>query len=446
MQFTDKLKEFISSNALLKDGTHVIVGLSGGADSTALLMVLLRLGYRCTAVHCNFHLRGAESDRDQQFVTELCKKAGVELIICSYDTKAYAAEHGISIEMAARELRYADFERIMNDTGADAICIAHHRDDSVETVLLNLIRGTGIKGLTGIKPRNGHIIRPLLCVSRQEIEDWLHKEDQPYITDSTNLETYYTRNKIRLQLLPLMRTINPDADNAIATTAAHLQESYSFYRDTIDKAADKVIRRTDDGFAIDIRQLAELPSTSAFLFETLSPLGFNSTQTEQIAASAGSQPGLRFRSATHEIVKDRNEFLVKTLSVNGHEPVTLDIRPGNSVTLPDGRILTVSTASAGTPISKNPNIATFDIAGVGQGTLTVRPWKYGDRFVPFGMKGSKLVSDFLTDIKVSPSNRKNQLVVSFNKEIIWILGRRTCNRHRVTDQTEIQLILTLSDC
>ena len=206
MQFTDKVKEFISSNALLKDGAHVIVGLSGGADSTALLMVLLRLGYRCTAVHCNFHLRGAESDRDQQFVTDLCKKLGVELKVCSYDTQSYARQNGISIEMAARELRYADFERIMNDTGADAVCIAHHRDDSVETVLLNLIRGTGIKGLTGIKPRNGHIIRPLLCVSRQEIEDWLHKEDQPYITDSTNLETDYTRN-LRSRLNPSTPTL-----------------------------------------------------------------------------------------------------------------------------------------------------------------------------------------------------------------------------------------------
>ena len=441
--FINRISEFISSNALLKEGAHVIVGLSGGADSTALLMVLLRLGYRCTAVHCNFHLRGAESDRDQQFVKELCQELGVELKVCSYDTLSYAKENGISIEMAARELRYADFERIMKNTGADAVCIAHHRDDSVETVLLNLIRGTGIKGLTGIKPRNGHIIRPLLCVSRQEIEDWLHKEGQPYITDSTNLETDYTRNKIRLQLLPLMRAINPDADNAIALTAAHLQESYAIYRNTVDNALDAIVTKADDGFTIDIPQLLRQPSVSAFLFEILSPLGFNSTQINDVAVSVHAQPGLRFRSATHEIAKGRHEFYVRKLSSDRFEPIVMNIQSGNSVILPDGRTLSISTAPAGTPISKNPDIATFDASLLMGGCLTIRPWAAGDSFIPFGMKGRKLVSDFLTDIKTSPAERKNRLVVSFNKDIIWVLGHRTDNRYRVTEQTATQLVLSL---
>ena len=161
-KFVTKVQDFINSNNLLEKEAKVVLGLSGGADSTALLLILLRLGYRVHAVHCNFHLRDSESNRDQEFVTDLCHKKGVELTVCSYDTRQYAANNGISIEMAARELRYADFERIMQQCDASAICIAHHRDDSVETVLLNLIRGTGIKGLTGIKPRNGHIILSFL--------------------------------------------------------------------------------------------------------------------------------------------------------------------------------------------------------------------------------------------------------------------------------------------
>ena len=321
--FLDKIRDYIHANGLLKDGADVIVGLSGGADSTALLLVLLRLGYRCTAVHCNFHLRGAESDRDQAFVTELCKKLGVELTVCSYDTQSYARQKGISIEMAARKLRYADFERIMKERGASAVCIAHHRDDSVETVLLNLIRGTGIKGLTGIKPRNGNIIRPLLCVSRQEIEEWLQKENQPFITDSTNLETDYTRNKIRLQLLPLMRDINPDVDNAVAETAGHLQQSYAVYSNAMDQAQANVIRNTANGFAIDILGLSKLPSADALLFEVLSPLGFNSTQINSIAASMQSQPGIQFKSATHLLVKDRelSRALVKLVHHIGEQLV-----------------------------------------------------------------------------------------------------------------------------
>ena len=441
MQFTDKVKEFIGSNGLLEDGAHVIVGLSGGADSTALLLVLLRLGYKCTAVHCNFHLRGAESDRDQHFTEELCHKLGVELIIRNYDTQAYAKQQGISIEMAARDLRYADFESIMHECNASAVCIAHHRDDSVETVLLNLIRGTGIKGLTGIKPRNGHIIRPLLCVSRQEIEEWLQSQDQPYVTDSTNLEADYTRNKIRLQLLPLMRSINPDADKAIADTAAHLQQSYSVYKEAVDKAASRIITNNPNGeLRIDIPQLLETPSPLAILFEVLSPLGFNSPQIESIAASVQSQPGVRFCSATHEALKDRDSYLIRPIASSGFKPITIDLKPGTSVRLPDGSVFSISTAPADAPISRNADIATFD-ASLLQGSITVRPWSAGDSFIPYGMKGRKLVSDYLTDIKISPADRPNQLVATFNNDIIWIIGHRPDNRYSVTKQTSLQLII-----
>lgn len=440
MDFVNKIRQYIISNNLLKDGADVIVGLSGGADSTALLKVLLTLGYRCTAVHCNFHLRGAESDRDQQFVTELCSRLGIRLEVCHYDTESYARQHGISIEMAARELRYADFNRIMQERQASAVCIAHHRDDSVETLLLNLIRGTGLRGLTGIKPVNGNIIRPLLCVSRTEIEQWLTETGQPYVTDSTNLETDYTRNKIRNQLLPLMRTINPDADNAINTTSQHLQQAYTVYNDAMDQARVRV----SDGNIISIPELKRLPSPQAFLFELLSPLGFNSAQINDVWASVDSQPGTRFLSATHQIIKGRDNFTISPVSEVYLTYMTVSLTPGTAVTLPDGRRLTVSSAPAGTPISHDPSTATFDAAQLTDSTVTIRRWHEGDRFVPFGMKGSKLVSDLLTDCKVSPACRENQLVATMGNDIIWVLGIRSSNRHRVSSRTATQLILTLA--
>ena len=440
MDFVNKIRQYIISNNLLKDGADVIVGLSGGADSTALLKVLLTLGYRCTAVHCNFHLRGAESDRDQQFVTELCSRLGIRLEVCHYDTESYARQHGISIEMAARELRYADFNRIMQERQASAVCIAHHRDDSVETLLLNLIRGTGLRGLTGIKPVNGNIIRPLLCVSRTEIEQWLTETGQPYVTDSTNLETDYTRNKIRNQLLPLMRTINPDADNAINTTSQHLQQAYTVYNDAMDQARVRV----SDGNIISIPELKRLPSPQAFLFELLSPLGFNSAQINDVWASVDSQPGTRFLSATHQIIKGRDHFTISPVSEVDSTYMTVSLTPGTAVTLPDGRRLTVSSAPAGTPISHDPSTATFDAAQLTDSTVTIRRWHEGDRFVPFGMKGSKLVSDLLTDCKVSPDCRENQLVATMGNDIIWVLGIRSSNRHRVSSRTATQLILTLA--
>ncbi len=441
--FIDRIKEYICSNRLLDNGAKVVVGLSGGADSTALLLVLLRLGYKVQAVHCNFHLRGAESDRDQQFATDLCARLGVELEICQYDTKAYASEHGLSIEMAARELRYADFDRIMHKCGASAVCIAHHRDDSVETVLLNLIRGTGIKGLTGIKPRNGHIIRPLLCVSRQDIENWLQECGQPYVTDSTNLETDYTRNKIRLGLLPLMRDINPSVDESIMATACHLQQAYDLYAPAIDDIRSQVITEHDGVLGIGIEKLRSVPSVQGFLFEILSPLGFNDAQICSIAHSLDSQTGTRFLSTTHQVIKDRDRFMVSALEIQTEDYITMDIDDGATAVLPSVGTITVSTAPAGTPISANPNIATFDAALI-KGPITIRRWQEGDWFIPFGMKGRKLVSDYLTDRKVSALERQKQMVVTCASGIIWILGQRSDNRYRVTDTTVTQLILTLS--
>ena len=440
--FLNRISEFISSNGLLKDGADVIVGLSGGADSTALLLVLMRLGYRVHAVHCNFHLRGAESDRDEKFVTDLCKKLGVDLEVCHYDTGQYAADHGISIEMAARELRYSDFERIMKQQGAAAVCIAHHRDDSVETVLLNLIRGTGLKGLTGIKPRNGHIIRPMLCVSRQEIEDWLKDIGQAYITDSTNLETDYTRNKIRLELLPMMRSINPSVDGSIDLTAQHLQQAFAFYAQAIEQACKEVVSTDGKTITISIEKLRHTASIQALLFEILSPLGFNDAQITDIAASLDSQPGTQFRSATHQVIKERDSFSVSPVTCPEFTPITVNIEPDTTVALPDGRTLAITTAPADTSISKDPSVATFDAALI-KGPLEIRPWKDGDWFIPFGMKGRKLVSDYLTDCKVSTAERKRQLVVTCGQDIIWLLARRPDNRFRVTDKTSKQLILTI---
>lgn len=443
MELVKKVQRYINTNRLPDSSSTVIVGVSGGADSTALLKVLLVLGYRCIAVHCNFHLRGAESNRDQQFVTELCRNLGVELIICCYDTAFYAKQKNISVEMAARELRYADFERIMQERGADAVCVAHHREDSNETLLLNLIRGTGIKGLTGIKPRNGHIIRPLLCVSRHEIEEWLDKLGQPYITDSTNLETDYTRNKIRLELMPLIHNINPSADTSIGETARHLQQAYAFYSQAIRLAKNQVVTGSEQEFSIDINMLRQVPSIEGLLFEILSPLGFNDTQISSVSESIDSQPGIRFCSATHQLLKDRDCFVVSPIGEPINGSVLINIDSDSSVTLPDGRTISITRVPAGTPISADPCTATLDAALITGSLITVRRWHDGDWFIPFGMKGRKLVSDFLTDIKTGQAERRNQLVAIHKDNIIWVVGLRSDNRYRVTSRTRNQIILKL---
>lgn len=437
-----KVRDFITKESLLPDRRRVVVGVSGGADSVALLRILLSLGYDCHAVHCNFRLRGDESERDRRFTEELCRQLGTELTVCGYDTSGYASQNGISIEMAARELRYRDFGRIMKEQGADAVCIAHHQDDSVETVLLNLTRGTGLKGLTGIKPRNGDIVRPLLCASRKEIETYLTEIGQPFITDSTNLETDFTRNRIRLMLLPLMREINPSAGSAILSTARHLQQAYLFYMASVAETRRKAVSERNGNLEIDIEALRQAPSVEGFLFETLSPAGFNDAGIRSIASSLDSQPGTRFLSESHILLKDRSKLILMPLKKE--EPGTVDILAVNgfNALLPDRRRVTVRIEEKGAPVSRDADTATFD-ADMLPYTLTVRTWRKGDWFIPFGMKGRRLVSDFMTDRKMNLAEKHSQLVVTGGDDIVWVLGLRPDNRYRVTERTLRQLILTV---
>ena len=229
-----RVTQYIEKEGLFSSENKILVALSGGADSVALLCILHTAGYRCEAAHCNFHLRGEESNRDEQFVRQLCEKYKINLHTIDFDTTRHATEKHISIEMAARELRYNWFEKTRKDCQADVIAVAHHQDDSVETILLNLIRGTGITGLLGIRPRNGVVVRPLLCINREEIIHYLQSIQQEYVTDSTNLEDEYTRNKIRLNLLPLMQTINPSVKNNLIETSNYLNDVATLYNKYIE--------------------------------------------------------------------------------------------------------------------------------------------------------------------------------------------------------------------
>ena len=270
MRFLDTIAPFIKRHELLKYDELNLVALSGGADSVCLLLCLKELGYHIEAVHCNFHLRGEESNRDEQFVIGLCKKNNIPIHLTHFDTNTYASLHQVSIEMAARQLRYHYFEQLRSDIGAKNVCVAHHLDDSVETVLLNLVRGTGIEGLTGIKWRNGHIVRPLLCVRRNDIEQWLKERGQDYVIDSTNLVANVQRNQLRLDIIPRLEQMNPGVVNNIVRTAGWISEANCVYQDTMQQTLSKIVK---DG-TIGINELLSQPSSECVLFEWLTPFGF----------------------------------------------------------------------------------------------------------------------------------------------------------------------------
>ena len=431
----NRVETYIKKERLLsREGLH-LVALSGGADSVALLRVLLEMGYGIEAVHCNFHLRGDESNRDEQFVKNLCQNYNIPLHLIHFDTAEYASLHQVSIEMAARELRYRYFDQLRQDIGAETVCVAHHRDDAVETFLMNLLRGSGIHGLTGIRPRNGYIVRPLLCVSRQDILQYLDSIGQNYVTDSTNLVDDVLRNKIRLRLIPLLDEMNPGASDNIARTATYLSEAEKVYN-----AFCCVTEGNASPLSLPISDIKDFPSPLCLLYEWLSPLGFNRTQIEQLLVSLDGSPGSKeFTSPTHTLVIDRDRLIVEPVS-EPMRPVCIP-EPGN-YRMSDGCLLKVESSSNIT-ISKTPDCATIDLSKV-QFPLTLRPVREGDAFCPFGMTGHRLVSDYLTDLKLSVLEKRRQLVITDATDtILWLVGYRTDNRFRVTNGTNNILRLTL---
>lgn len=423
--FKNKINRYITEKGLFGLTDKVLVALSGGADSVALLRVLLQLGYRCEAAHCNFHLRGEESDRDEAFVVRLCETLRVPLHKVDFQTKEYAAERGISIEMAARELRYAWFESLLPVCGARVIAVAHHRDDSVETFLLNLVRGTGIKGLRGIAAVNGRVVRPMLGVSRADILDYLEALQQDYVTDSTNLVDEYMRNKIRLNVLPLLRELNPSVDDTLAETAMRLSDTSVVYRQAMHEAAQRVRKEN----SISIAGLLAEVAPQALLYELLYPLGFNSAQVGEVFRSLQAESGRRFLSKEWELLKDRDFLLLR--------PV------GGECSVPE--LLVQEADKDSVEIEKDNRIAFLDADTVMQ-PLVLRKWQSGDAFVPFGMKGKKSVRNYLKDRKKTLFEKENQYVVcNVSGEVVWLVNERIDDRFKVTGKTQRVLFLRIKN-
>ena len=429
MRFIETIKEYIEQQHLLDSDKRYLVALSGGADSVCLLLVMRHLGYQIEAVHCNFHLRGEESNRDEQFVVELCKNQNIELHLIHFDTTTYAKTHQVSIEMAARELRYRYFEQLRQDIGADGICVAHHQDDSVETILLNLLRGTGIHGLTGIKARNGYILRPLLCVSRNEIIAWLQAQHQTFVTDSSNLEDDVVRNKIRLNVIPQLKDISPTACQQILSTAQRLNETACVY----DATMRETLERLKNNDSIEINDLLREPSPESVLFEWLMPLGFAPKTIESISCSLTNiQAGREWQSTTHQLTINQGRLLVEPIS---DELPTLRIpEPGTYIYHETAKIRIEQMA--GRHIEKEPSKASLDSSKV-EFPLTLRPVKAGDRFQPYGMKGTKLVSDYLTDKHLSIFEKRRTLVLcNKNGDIVWVVNHRPDARFCLNDLSQ----------
>lgn len=388
-----------------------------------LAELLHRGGYRFEIAHCNFHLRGDESDRDERFVRQMADRYGVECHVAQFDTEAYAAEKKISIEMAARELRYEWFEQVRLERGLDLITVAHHRDDAIETFFINLLRGAGLSGLCGMKAENGKVVRPMLHISREEIDKFVADENLEYVDDCTNASDLYLRNRIRHQLIPLLRELNPSFDSVMEQNLHNLGDANEIFLQATGMLRDRVIAHRADGIdEIAIEHIEDFSPQKTLLFELLKPYGFNSDSVDEILQGLHGESGRQYHSATHKLVKNRETLQIALLDNYYVKPVLTISDP-----IPRGSVASLKT-------SKDTILCDAKLL---KQPLSLRHWREGDRFHPFGMKGRRLVSDFFSDMKLSLIEKERQwLLCDADGNIVWVVGHRADGRFAITDKTE----------
>lgn len=441
-EFVDKVRAFVATHRLLDDSKSVLVALSGGADSVALLRVLLDLGYSCIAAHCNFHLRGEESMRDQRFVEALCGKLSVPLVVKSFDVELYRQAHHVSVEMACRELRYGWFNELRGERKAQAIAVAHHRDDNLETMLLNLLRGTGIAGLTGMKPLNdGHVVRPLLEVTRAQVLDYLDALHQDYVTDSTNLESDFTRNKIRNIVLPALEREFPLVRKALSTTMVNLQDVSCLYNHFVEEVLSRA--RTSNGYKL--QMLLKYPQAKLLIHEALKRSGFTLNQCEEIEKCLRSNPHDKpvFYSKTHLLTLGTTVAFLEPIKKK--EPFEYEVNLFDTSNLDVGLGVSFDNPPFNPALCDGCRVVAFSSAILQCQSLVMRPWRRGDAMRLFGMNGTRKVSDILTGAHLSREQKRWIQVLEADGTIIWVVGIRSGEAFRVQPGDTDYLLLTAGE-
>ncbi len=452
--------QFITEQHLFAPGQEVLLAVSGGRDSVVLCHLMQRAGYRHAIAHCNFHLRPGDCDRDEAFVRKLAQQLGVPCHVAQFHTREAATQAGTSVEEQARAERYGFFSDLLQRHGYACVATAHHQDDSVETFFLNLLRGTGIGGLHGIRPLSsgpkemqGRVTHPLLCFSRAEIDSYVAEHGLSYVEDYTNRLPDYRRNRIRLQLLPLLRTLSPAFDSTMAANIERFAEAEMLYRQAVESHRRELLQPLDgdpaNGYTLSLDAIRRVQPQRTLLYELLSPFGFTLGVVDNIIEGLQRPSRQEFRSATHRLCRERDRMVLQPLArlVDTAEEhplplITADSEPhgSRSLTLSSG-ILQWSVASrmplqgAGQLCKLPPAQACFDLDKLQQ-PLRLRHWQEGDKFRPFGMKGSKLVSDYFSDNKFTQREKEETLLLCDADDLIlWIVGRRAAATALVAEHT-----------
>jgi len=432
-------KAYIAKEKLFLPVEKILLAVSGGMDSMAMAELFSRSECTYGIAHCNFLLRGKESDSDESFVKALAKKLKVPCYIRQFFTTDYADEHGLSTQMAARELRYNWFNELLTKEGYQFLATAHHLDDQIETFFINMLRSTGIAGFHGILPKQGKIIRPMLFASREEIEEFIKKNHLVYREDKSNQEIKYLRNKIRHELIPVLSEINPGFSAILTENIYRIREAESIFRDNVNHARNSILRKKKERILISINELKKLSPLTTYLFEFLSPFGFNYSVAKDVSEALDEEAGKQFYSPTHRLIKDRNDLIIiQLVSVKKSDVEKTEFQIlENKTRLRTPLNLTIKKMlkDHDFQVDVSPRVANFDLHKI-TFPLTLRKWQPGDVFHPFGRDHKKKLSDFFTDSKLSIDDKENIWILCSGGKIAWIVGHRIDNRFRITPKTK----------
>lgn len=431
-----QFQQYITDFRLFRPEEPVLLAISGGVDSMVMAELFHRAGFNFAIAHCNFGLRGSESNQDEAFVSSMAETYGVKFFVKHFKTREYAGFNKISVQMAARTLRYEWFDELLTSEGFRVVATAHHLDDQIETFFINILRGTGISGLHGILPNRTRIVHPLMFAFRRNIEEFASDEAVSYREDSSNRSSKYLRNKIRHDLVPLLGEINPEFRKTITTTIDRMRETELLLKNHLEEVGAKVSIRNGDNISVNISELRKLSPVETYLYELLSPFNFNRSVTDEIAAGLTELSGKQFFSPTHRVVKDREMLLISALGLAGAQPpgeISIDEQTRELKKPIQLRLSTIQN----TPdfiVPRNGSIAMLDASKI-EWPLHLRKWKDGDTFVPFGMSNNKKLSDFFIDNKFSIVEKENAWLLISGNQIAWLVGHRIGNGFRVTPET-----------
>lgn len=428
----NEIQKFIAKNNLFTKKNNILLALSGGVDSMVLLHLLKSCGYNISAAHCNFGLRGKESNDDEKFVKEICQQWNIEIYLKRINTNAYAKKHKCSTQEAARNTRYAWFNQLAQNNKFDFIVTAHNANDTIETFLINLIRGSGIKGFSGIPLKNNNIVRPLLFAKRNDIETYAQKHKIPFRNDSSNASLKYTRNKIRLNIIPELKKINHGFEEVILKEIELMQQTNVFIEKYIQHEFKNLCKQEKNTLKINVALLKKTYSPALTLYHLLNKYSFSPNCISDIINSIESQPGKRFYSSTHTLIKDRKYLMLSEIK---NEKLQEKIITNRTKKVSSPISLSFSKITKPEKISSNPSIAFLNAEKI-EFPIKVRKWKEGDYFIPLGMKGKKKLSDFFIDQKI-PLNQKQEIyVLESNGEIAWVIGLRISEKFKITDNSK----------